>query len=288
MTAGCMTRLIPYGDVLRPSQWLKNLMLFFPPFLSGTLLAPGIAAKGIPAFTSFCLASSAGYILNDIMDLEQDRLHPKKRCRPLPSGALSLTSAAILAVFLLSAGVGLAAATLSHRFLLFLVFYVLVTAIYSLKVKDIPLLDVFCIATGFIIRLEAGGEAFAVPVSDWLFLTVFLLALFLSIGKRLTEKRNLGDGAGLHRKSLASYPDGFLEGAMYLTGGAVLVTYSMYTLSRGHLFYTVPLCCFGLLRYILRVKSGKSGDPTESLLKDVPLLLVSLAWAAVIGWRLYF
>lgn len=273
--------------LLRPSQWLKNLILLFPPFLSGSFLAPGIAAKGIPAFVAFCLASSAGYILNDIMDLEQDRLHPKKRYRPLPSGALSATSAATLAVFLLCGGVGLAAATLSNRFLLFLVLYLLVTAIYSLKVKDIPLLDVFCVATGFIIRLEAGGEAFAVPVSDWLFLTVFLLALFLSIGKRLTEKRNLGDGAGLHRKSLAGYPDGFLDGAMYLTGGAVLVTYSMYTLSRSHLFYTAPLCCFGLLRYIMRVKSGKSGDPTESLLKDVPLLLVSLAWASIIGWRLY-
>lgn len=279
---------IAFLHLIRPSQWLKNLMLIFPPFLSGLILHSEFATKGIPAFVAFCLASSAGYILNDIMDLEQDRLHPKKRCRPLPSGALSATSAATLAVFLLCGGVGLAAATLSNRFLLFLVLYLLVTAIYSLKVKDIPLLDVFCVATGFIIRLEAGGEAFAVPISSWLFLSVFLLALFLSIGKRLTEKHNLGDRAERHRKSLAGYPDGFLEGAMYLTGGAVLVTYSMYTLSRSHLFYTVPLCCFGLLRYILRVKSGQSGDPTESLLKDIPLLLVSLAWAAIIGWRLYF
>lgn len=274
--------------ICRPLQWLKNLMLFFPPFLSGTIFTPEVAVRGIPAFSAFCLASSAGYILNDIMDSEQDRLHPTKRFRPLPSGVVSPAVATALAGFLVLAGIGVAAITQSPRFLLFLLLYLLVTAIYSLKVKDIPLLDVFCVATGFIIRLEAGGEAFAVPISSWLFLSVFLLALFLSIGKRLTEKHNLGDGAELHRKSLAGYPDGFLEGAMYLTGGAVLVTYSMYTLSRSHLFYTVPLCCFGLLRYILRVKSGQSGDPTESLLKDIPLLLVSLAWAAVIGWRLYF
>lgn len=273
---------------LRPTQWLKNLMLFFPPFLSGMIFDTELVAKGIPAFVAFCLVSSSGYILNDLMDMKQDRLHPKKQHRPLPSGAVSPGTATFLALLLLLAGFGLAMVTLSQHFQLFLFLYLLVTAIYSLKFKDIPLVDVFCIATGFIIRLEAGGEAFAVAISDWLFITVFLLALFLSIGKRLTEKHNLGDGAGLHRKSLTGYPDGFLDGAMYLTGGSVLVTYSMYTLSRSHLFYTVPLCCFGLLRYILRVKSGQSGDPTESLLKDIPLLLVSVAWVAIIGWRLYF
>lgn len=272
----------------RPVQWLKNLMLFFPPFLSGSILHLEVAGKGLPTFLAFCLASSSGYILNDLVDLEHDRLHPRKMLRPLAAGILSTKLAIVFAVCLLGAAVMVAALCASSLFVLFLLLYFLVTTLYSLKFKDIPLLDVFCVATGFIIRLEAGGEAFGVQISDWLFLTVFLLALFLSIGKRLTEKHNLGSDAGLHRKSLASYPDGFLDGAMYLTGGAVLVTYSMYTLSRDQLFYTVPLCCFGLLRYIMRVKSGQSGDPTESLLKDVPLLLVSLAWVAIIGWRLYF
>jgi len=271
----------------RPTQWLKNLMLFFPPFLSGSILYPEVAVKGMPAFIAFCLASSSGYILNDIVDLDHDRLHPRKKYRPLPAGVLKPVAAAILAVLLFCGGTGVAVISQSYRFLLFLLLYLLVTAIYSLKVKDIPLLDVFCVATGFIVRLLAGGEAFAVPVSDWLFLTVFLLALFLSIGKRLTEKRNLGIEAGLHRKSLAGYPDGFLEGAMYLTGGSVLVTYSMYTISRGELLYTVPLCCFGLLRYVLRVKSGLSGDPTESLIKDTQLLIIALVWAAAIAWEIY-
>lgn len=275
-------------SIIRPKQWLKNLILLFPPFLSGSILNSEFIAIGVQAFLAFSLASSSGYILNDIVDMEYDRLHPHKKDRPLPSGALSVNAAAILGIFLLGSGIVIASLSLSYRFILFLLLYLLVTSFYSLKLKNIPLLDVFCVATGFIIRLQAGGEAFASPVSDWLFLTVFLLALFLSIGKRLNEKHNLGDVAGYHRKSLAGYPDGFLDGAMYLTGGAVLVTYSMYTLSRNQLFYTVPLCCFGLLRYIMRVKSGKSGDPTESLLKDVPLLLVSLAWAAIISWRLYF
>lgn len=283
-----MVGFLAFLRLCRPSQWLKNLMLFFPPFLSGAIFQPAVASKGLPAFLAFCLASSSGYILNDLLDLEHDRLHPRKMFRPLPAGIISAKLAIVFAICLLCAAVWVAALSASSLFVSFLLLYLLVTTFYSLKFKDIPLLDVFCVATGFIIRLEAGGEVFANHISDWLFLTVFLLALFLSIGKRLNEKHNLGDVAGYHRKSLAGYPDGFLDGAMYLTGGAVLVTYSMYTLSRNQLFYTVPLCCFGLLRYIMRVKSGQSGDPTESLLKDVPLLLASLVWVAIIGWRLYF
>lgn len=273
--------------LLRPLQWLKNLMIFFPPFLAGSLLDPRVSVNGVPAFVAFCLASSGGYILNDILDLENDRLHPLKRYRPLSAGAIKPVTAATLAAVLFFGAAGIAASNLSLRFLLFLLLYLLITIAYSVKVKDIPLLDVFCIATGFLIRLLAGGEAFAVPVSDWLFLTVFLLALFLSIGKRLTEKCSLGSDAERHRKSLSGYPKGFLEGAMYLTGGAVLVTYSLYTISRGGVLHTVPLCCFGLLRYIMRVKSGRSGDPTESLLKDPALLLVSLFWVVSISVLVY-
>ncbi len=276
-----------YLRLLRAHQWLKNLILFFPPFLAGSIFHSEVVVKGLSAFLVFCLASSSGYIFNDLIDLEHDRLHPRKKHRPLAAGTFSVTIAVASAVFLLCVAVSVTAFLLSLQFLFFLLFYLLVTTLYSLKFKDIPLLDVFCVATGFIIRLEAGGEAFEVPISDWLFLTVFLLALFLSIGKRLTEKHNLGSDAGLHRKSLASYPDGFLDGAMYLTGGSVLVTYSMYTISRGQLLYTVPLCCFGLLRYVLRVKTGLSGDPTESLLRDSQLLLVSVAWATLIAWEIY-
>lgn len=262
-------------------------MLFFPSFLSGSILELQFAEKGIPAFISFCLVSSSGYIINDIADIEHDQLHPLKKFRPLPAGDLNSAYAGVFAALLLLGGISLAVILLPLRFVVYLLLYLFVTAIYSLKVKNIPLLDVFCVATGFIIRLEAGGEAFAAHISDWLFLTVFLLALFLSIGKRLTEKHNLGDGAEFHRKSLRGYPDGFLEGGMYVTGGAVLVTYSMYTISRGQLLYTVPLCCFGLLRYILRVKSGLSGDPTESLIKDAQLMVVAFAWVMAIAWEIY-
>ncbi|WP_281999257.1 decaprenyl-phosphate phosphoribosyltransferase [Geotalea uraniireducens] len=274
--------------LLRPHQWLKNLMLYFPPFLSGAITEPGLAIHGILPFFAFCMGSSATYIFNDIIDCEHDRNHPVKQHRPIPSGEVTLKTAAIWAFCLFFVSLWIAVFSSSGWFVLCLGLYLLISCIYTLKLKNIALIDIFCIATCFLLRLEAGGEAFAITISAWLFITVFLLALFLSIGKRLTEKRSLGTAADLHRKSLQSYPDGFLEGAMNLTGGSVLVTYSIYTISRSQLFLTVPLCCFGLLRYIMRVKSGLNGDPTESLLKDLPLLLVSLAWALIVGWRLYF
>ncbi|MDD2337050.1 MAG: decaprenyl-phosphate phosphoribosyltransferase, partial [Geobacteraceae bacterium] len=129
--------------------------------------------------------------------------------------------------------------------------------------------------------------AFGVEISAWRFLSVFLRAIFLSTGKRLYEKNALGESAGHHRKSLESYPPGFLDGTMYMTGGAVLVTYTLYVIEHHVLIYTVPLCCFGLLRYIMRVKSGLGGDPTESLIRDVPLFVVGLLWTLMVGWGIY-
>jgi len=275
-----------YLTMLRPTQWLKNLMLFFPPFLSGHMLAPGLPGRGLPLFAAFCLASSAGYILNDLMDRERDAFHPKKRLRPIPSGAVPVRNASILAALLLCSGL-LIGLTFPPAVLQLLGAYVLVSLLYSLALKSVPLVDLFCISAGFLIRLQAGGEMFEIPISPWLFLTVFLLAIFLSIGKRLSETRSLGDNAIDHRSSLARYPAGFLPGTMYMTGSAVLVTYAMYVVLKPQLIFTVPLCLFGLLRYILRVSSGQNGDPTESLLKDWTLLLVSSVWLFMVIWSIY-
>jgi len=275
-----------YITLLRPAQWLKNLMLLFPPFLGGVILHGGTFEKGSIAIVSFCLASSAAYILNDILDASSDLLHHSKKHRPIPSGAANKTSAAILAIVLCFISITLATQTL-HNFLFFLLMYMIVTVLYSLKLKELPIVDLFCVSAGFLFRLHAGGEVFKVEISEWLFLSVFLLALFLSTGKRLCEQNALGGNAGIHRKSLMRYPDGFLEGTMYLTGATVLVTYTMYAIQRPVLVYTVPICTFGLLRYILRVKSGLGGDPTESLLKDVPLFLVGLSWVGMVGWSIY-
>lgn len=275
-----------YLTILRPTQWLKNLMLFFPPFLAGQMLLPGIVSRGVVPYAAFCLVSSAGYIFNDLLDRNRDVHHPRKRLRPIASGAVSLTGAGILSALLLISGM-VSAGTISSRFLLLLTGYAVITISYSIVLKTLPVVDLFCISAGFLIRLQAGGELFQVPISPWLFLSVFLLAVFLSTGKRVSESNTLGEMAGAHRVSLSHYPQGFLDGTMYMTGGAVLVTYAMYTLNRQMLIYSVPLCLFGLLRYMYRVSSGKGGDPTESLLKDRLLFVVGVLWVLMVLWSIY-
>lgn len=274
--------------LLRPVQWLKNLMLFFPPFLGGAMLSEVSLYQAILPFIAFCSASSSSYILNDLLDKNNDRHHPEKRKRPIASGQISEISASLLAVVLLILSCVLAW-KVSGIFVLYLVLYLMLSVGYSTKLKSIVLVDIFCISAGFLLRLQAGGAAFGIPISEWLFLSVFLLSVFLSTGKRLGEKQRLGDSAKHHRKALAAYPKEFLEGTMYMTGGSVLVTYTMYVISRHSsiLLYSVPLSCFGLLRYILRVQSGQGGDPTESLTRDIPLLIVGVVWVGLLGWGIY-
>lgn len=281
-------KILPYIRLLRPVQWLKNLMLLFPPFLGGTLFQDDFLIRITLPLASFCLASSATYIINDLADCSADKAHPVKKFRPLSSGDASFAASLWLTGTILVASIFLAA-SVSGTFLGLLLGYLAVSTLYSFCLKNYALIDLFCIASGFIIRLLAGGEAFGVIISEWLFLTVFLLALFLSTGKRYGEKRFLGKQAGHHRKALSAYPDGFLDGLLFMTGSAVLVTYTMYVISRHSslLLSSVPLCCFGLMRYIMRVQSGKGGDPTESLIRDLPLLVVGLSWAVLVGLGIY-
>ncbi len=279
-------KLLGYLIILRPHQWLKNLILFFPPFLSGAILNPGMFAKGILPFCAFSLVSSVAYITNDLRDVEQDQKHPLKSKRPLASGMVAKSSAVLLALLVLVVA-SLLGLNISTSFLLFMAVYLLLTTLYSFVLKDWPIIDVFCIAIGFVLRLYAGGEAFGVQISSWLFLTVFLLAFFLSVGKRFSESLTLGEGAGRHRRALDRYPDGFFDVVMSISGAAVLVAYSLYVVNRPFLIFTVPLCMFGLLRYLFCIKSGNSGDPTTALFRDVPLLATSAVWVVMVAWGIY-
>lgn len=278
----------PLITLMRPTQWLKNLMLFFPLLLSGSIVSARAAGKvGFVSFLAFCCVSSSLYIFNDICDAERDASHPGKRFRPIPSGEVTRGSAAVLAIILIISAL-LISVTVVPKLLVYILLYVLVTVSYSVGLKKIPLVDLFCISAGFLIRLQAGGVIFVIVISEWLFLSVFFLALFLSSGKRLVEQKLLGDACADHRDSLRGYPEGTLEAILQITAAAVLVTYTMYSLVHPQLVYTVPLCTFGLFRYLIRVKSGFCGDPTESLLKDIPLLCVSVLWVVMVGWSIYW
>jgi 4-hydroxybenzoate polyprenyltransferase len=281
-------RPLSYIQLLRPLQWLKNLMLFFPPFLAGSLPQVTSLTQLLIPFAAFCSASSATYIFNDIGDISRDQAHPAKKNRPLASGVVATHNAAFIAGLLLMMAL-IAAALTSTRFLYYLGTYVFISVAYSLILKNYAVIDIFCISSGFLLRLLAGGEAFHVVVSEWLFVCVFLLAIFLSSGKRLAEKTLLSHDAHNHRQVLTAYPVGVLDGFLYMSGSAVLVAYAVYVINRHSLLllYTVPLCAFGLFRYIVRIKSGKGGDPTESLTRDLPLLLIGITWAVMVALGVY-
>jgi len=279
-------RLLSVIQLMRPWQWSKNLMVYFPPLLSGAILHYGFGLRMFLPFAAFCVVSSATYVFNDLIDLPRDVRHPEKCSRPLPAGAVSKPVAMLMAAVLMTVGLTIGG-LISPKFFYLLLVYLLVSISYTLLLKNLPIIDIFCVSLGFVLRLYGGGEAFAVFISDWLFLTVFLLSIFLSVGKRYSERRALGETAGEHRPTLDEYPDGFLESALYLSGAAVLVTYAIYAISWPFLVYSVPLCMFGLLRYLLRIKSGQSGDPSSALIKDVPLLATGILWLLIVGWSVY-
>lgn len=277
-----------YIKLLRPKQWLKNLMIYFPSFLSGEILSLFKPSALLP-FAAFCLASSASYIINDCKDLAHDLHHPDKKKRPIASGQISIRSGYYTVVLLLFAA-SIFSYSVSIEFCKYLCLYLLTSLTYTFYLKNIVLLDILGITTGFLIRLAAGGIAFAITVSNWLFLCVFLLSLFLSAGKRLSEKKHLGSESPNHRKVLAGYSSRLLESIMVLSGCSVLLTYILYIIPMHSMLmlFTVPVCVFGLFRYYFRLRKGNSsGDPTESLTRDIPLFITGLLWTAMVGWGVY-
>ncbi len=275
-----------YLSLFRPHHWLKNLLLLFPPFFAAKLLNPQVTAVIIPSIVSFSFAASCGYILNDIWDRKYDSLHVSKKYRPIASGGISIVTASVIATVLYLAAM-IIAGSVSTRFQGFVIIYLFLSCSYTMYFKNLVIADIFFIALGFLVRVLAGGQAFNVHVSNWLFLTVFMVALFLATGKRLGELISLKEDAQKHRKSLNSYSPTFLEGILWFCASSAMVTYALYTIeNKGEMFYTVPLAAFGLIRYIYVVKTGE-GDPTEALLSDKPLFVTGLIWMAMIGVIIY-
>jgi len=277
-----------YLEILRPHQWLKNLMLLFPPFLGGTLNSVGSPVDVILPILSFSFGASSIYIINDLADVSFDINHPTKCQRPIPAGIITPDAAKGISVAL-AIGALVSGYWISTGFLMLMLAYLIISLSYSWRLKNIPVVELFCVSSGFVLRLFAGGEAYRVEISDWLFLSVFLLSLYLVCGKRLCELRHEGgQSPNSVRPVLALYPDGFLDGTMFICGGAALVTYAMYVISHQNNFLLIPVCCFGLLSYLMRVLSGKGGDPTRALLKDPVLFIVGIIWVILEGWHVYY
>ena len=280
---------------LRPHQWTKNLMVFAAPALSKHLFEWGPLAKSVLAFVIFCALSGTVYLLNDVADLERDRLHPRKRLRPIASGALSPRAAALLALVLGLASLGLSA-LLGLPFVLCAGLYLALNVLYSFRLKEIVILDVLSVSLGFVLRAVAGGVAIGVLVSDWLLVCTLLLAMFLALAKRRHELVSLTTSATGHRKILAEYSPYLLDQMISVVTASCLTAYAFYTMAPDtvqkyrteKLAWTIPFVLYGIFRYLYLVhQKEKGGSPTDILVTDRPLLLNVFLWAMALLWIVY-
>lgn len=281
---------------LRVYQWSKNLLVFAALVFAQKFLIPDQVLKSLLAFVAFCAASSAMYLLNDVMDIESDRVHPEKRTRPVASGALSIRAAigAMLVLLALSLGIS---GTLGLPFLLIVCFYLGLTTFYTLELKKIVIVDVLAVAIGFVVRAIAGAIALDVTFSNWLVVCTLFLALFLGISKRRHEIHCLNDDATSHREVLGHYTVPYLDAINTIVAGAALITYTIYTCSpevAGHLgtdklYLTLPFVVYGLFRYMYLVHHNlDGGDPSSTLIKDRPLAITVILWGLACVGLIYW
>jgi 4-hydroxybenzoate polyprenyltransferase len=279
----------------RPKQWAKNVLLFVGLIFAVKLGDPRALAQAGLAFVIFCAIASAGYFFNDLADVEQDRQHPRKRFRPIASGRVSRAQALAAGFVLLLGGIA-GSFLLNWRFGLLVLAYVALNFAYNNGLKHVVLVDVFVLATFFVIRAVAGAVAIDVPISPWLYLCTILGALFLGLAKRRHELLLLGDGAASHRQILSEYSAGMLEQMITIVTASLIMAYSLYTFSaenlpRDHsMMVTIPIVIFGIFRYLYLVhRRDAGGSPEEVLLSDRPLLgtvaLLGLASVAVLYLR---
>ena len=266
---------------LRPRQWTKNGIVFVALVFSEQFRDLQLMALTFGAFACMCMLSSAGYLFNDIRDVENDRAHPKKKHRPIASGALPVGAAWALMVLLIAAGLG-AGYCISPTFAIVAGGYMVSTSVYTLWIKQVVLLDIMWIAGLFILRAVAGAEAIDVPISPWFLITTMFLALFLGFSKRRGELRLLEQDATKFRKILGEYSSELLDQLNAVTAAGAILSYAMYTFSAARTQYmmaTVPLVVYGIFRYFYLVHKRAQGDaPDATLLKDVGM------WATVLGY----
>jgi 4-hydroxybenzoate polyprenyltransferase len=266
---------------LRPKQWFKNIFLFPALLFSGRFLEPDPVIASLIGFGAFSLLASSGYILNDYLDREADRKHPKKRFRPIASGALPIPAAWILFALAIGGGVALSL-SLSPAFLFIGMVYLTTTLSYSFYFKHRVILDVLFLASGFLWRTIAGAVAIRVEVSPWLFLCTAFVALFFGFNKRRGELLQVGAHTGT-RRNLAEYSPQMLEQFQAIVTSGTIITYLLYTVlgPTGWMTLTIPMVLYGIFRYIYLIdRHGEGGAPDETLLRDRPMLLTGVLYLA--------
>lgn len=290
-----------YLQLLRVEQWIKNLFVFIPVFFSGNFLNTDLLLKSIFAFLVFSFTASSIYIINDYSDIESDKKHPIKRRRPLASGAISKKTAVFIFVLLLVLVFTLfivEAIAFKANFMglsIVIALYFIMNLAYTYKLKHVPIIDIFIIAIGFVLRVLAGGFATGIFISQWAILLTFVLALVLAIGKRRGELIN-AEISGKTRKALDGYNVQFADIALSISVTLAIVCYLMFTLSpevqakfHPRVFYTVVFVVFAFLRYLQQtLVYNKTESPTKIVYKDRYIQITLLLWLVMFLLQIYF
>ena len=280
---------------LRPEQWTKNLFVFAGVLFGGHLLDLAAMLRAVAAFAVFCALSGVVYVFNDLADRAADQRHPLKRLRPIASGRLPSSTAAIAAAILGAVSL-VAALMLSPMFAVLSATYVVLLVLYSVVLKHLVIIDALTIAAGFVLRAAAGAVAVFVPISHWLLVCTTLLALFLVLSKRRHELTLLADGAMTHRPILEEYSPYLLDQMIAVVTASTLVAYSVYStsaetaerLKTTRLGLTIPFVLYGIFRYLYLVHQKRAGgSPADLLLTDRPLLACVGLWALSVALILY-
>lgn len=280
-------KIIRYFELIRPKQWVKNLFVFAPILFAGKLMDLPMMLVNILAFAAFCCVSSSVYVLNDIIDVESDRVHKKKRYRPIAAGYVSVSQAKILFVILIALTAVLSS-MLPFLFLITISAYLVNNLLYSFKIKNVVLLDVFSISIGFILRVIAGAVAIDVSVSSWMIITTIFISLFLGISKRRAELSGPNqDNLEKQRKVLSDYDVVFVDQLNTIAATGTIISYALYTVSEkainafhsDKLIYTTPFVLYGIFRYLYLLHQKNLGEsPTQIVTKDIPIIINSLLW----------
>jgi 4-hydroxybenzoate polyprenyltransferase len=287
-----MNRIPDLWRLLRPRQWVKNSFVLTGILFANAWRQPELVERVLLATASFCLAASGVYIVNDLIDRPHDLNHPRKKQRPLAANKVSVTAAvAVLIILWLAAfTVGF---MVSRAVVTILLIYVVVNIAYSLHLKHVVILDVFIIASGFMLRILAGTIGVAIAPSQWLLLCGLMMALFLGFAKRRAELYALTEDSPTHRRVLGHYQPVLLDNMIVVTATCVIITYSLYTMSpatiQAHhtesLIYTVPFVIYGIFRYIYSLhKKNEGGDPALQIFRDPHLLVAIVGWLIVTLW----
>ncbi len=275
----------------RPKQWIKNFFVFAPILFSKHFFEPSYLLNSIEAFVTFCLTSSAVYIINDIMDAESDRAHPKKKYRPIASGETSVPQALIFLGVLLILII-FSFFFQSKVFMFVIIVYFVTNFLYSSIIKRVVLLDVFFISFGFMLRVLGGAAAISVPISSWMVLTTIFISLFLAISKRRAELSQVVNHENIEKQRpvLKEYSVEFADQLNTIAAAGTIISYALYTVSdrtlatfgTEKLIYTTPFVIYGIFRYMYLMHKKNLGEsPTSIVVKDIPILLNVICWFLV-------